>query len=316
VPDRSLWRSTTDGVITGLVGLPGDRVVARTRSGQMVMLQGGRYAAVWSVPGPEAPLIAIGESLIVLTNGGGVASYTPTGERLWNVPPQTTVVSADTEDPPPRVVSFQTNGSEVAAAIRVDDEYYWRLVDSSGQIVYETVFRSSPVVASIPSGGWLVLDGTTLYRVSGGEREELATIRPIPGRWARMVADVLGNIYIYVGDPSATMLALDPSGEERWRADYPVPVGVLPPLVAIGGGCLLYTLDSDGTFNVFSTADGALLNQRKVYAGGDRNGSPPARLLQADEFERVLVGSGFVTTVALDGAALGGDAFSQCRSGG
>lgn len=315
VPDRSLWRSTTDGVITGLVGLLGDRVVARTRSGQMVMLQGGRYTAVWSVSGPEAPLLAIGESLVVLTDGGGVASYTPGGERLWYVPPQTTVVSADTEDTPPRVVSFLTNGSEVAVAMRAGEEFYWRLVDSSGQIVYETAFRQSPVITPLPSGGWLVLEGSTLYRFSNGEQAELTTIQPSPGRWARMVADISGNIYVYLGDLSAALLALDSTGEVRWRTFYPVPVGVLPPLVAVGGGCLLYTLDVDGTLNIFNSADGELIDQRKVYAGGDRNGSPPARLLQADQFERVLVGGGFLTVVALDGAALGGEVMSECRSG-
>jgi hypothetical protein len=86
-------------------------------------------------------------------------------------------------------------------------------------------------------------------------------------------------------------------------------------LIAVGGGCLLYTLDVDGTLNIFDSANGELIDQRKVYAGGDRNGSPPARLLQADQFERVLVGGGFLTVVALDGAALGGDVISQCRSG-
>lgn len=315
VPGTSLWRSTTDGVITGLVGLPGDRVVARTRSGQMVMLQGGRYAAVWSVSGPEAPLLAIGEALIVLTDGGGVAAYMSGGERLWAVSPQTAVVSADPEERPPRVISFQTNGSEVAAVVQAGDEYHWRLVDSSGEILYETVFRDSPVTAPIPSGGWLALDGTTLYRIYDGQREALATISPTPGRWARLTADVTGNAYLYLGDAGASLLALDAAGDVLWRVRYPIPVGVLPPLVAVGGGCLLYTLDVDGMLNVFSTTDGTLIDQRKLYAGGDRNGSPPARMLQVDEFERVLVGSGFLTTAALDGAVLGGEALSQCRLG-
>jgi hypothetical protein len=314
-PNTSLWRVTADGVITGLVGLPGGRVVARTRSGQMLTLQDGRYLAIWSVTGPDAPLMAIGESLIFLTDGGGVAAYTSSGERLWELPPLTTVVAAETDALPPRVASFETNGSEIAVAMSASDEVSWRLVDTSGALVYETVFERTPVVAAIPGDGWLALDGTSVYRVDGSARHELATIAPLPGRWARMVADSVGNSFIYVGDPTATLLALDPAGGVRWRTTYPRSVGTLPPLMAVGGGCLLYTLDLGGTLNVFSATDGSLINRREVYAGGIESSSPRARLLRADEYDRVLLGGGFLTTVALNGAALGGEAMSLCRLG-
>jgi hypothetical protein len=314
-PDTSLWRVTTDGVVTGLVGLPGDRVAARTRSGQMVILRAGRYESVWTVTGPEAPLIAIGESLIFLTDGGGVAAYTANGERLWELPPQAAIVSTQTDTTPPRVVSFEANGDQIAVAIRSSGEVSWRLIDASGRLIYETSFENTPVVAPISTGGWLALDGTTLYRVDGDQRSELTRINPVPGRWAKLVTDVVGNSYVYVGDPTAMLLALDPAGEVRWHIQYPFPVGVLPPLMAVGGGCLLYTLDVDGMLNVFSTVNGTLVNQHKVYAGGIESSSPRARLLRADEFERVIVGSGFLTTVALDGTALGGEAMDDCRLG-
>lgn|SRR5690606_28518136 len=313
VPDTSLWRVTADGVITGLVGLPGGRVVARTRSGQMLTLQDGRYLSVWTVTGPEAPLMAFGETLVFLTDGGGVAAYTPNGERIWELPPLTSVVAAETDILPPRVTSFETNGSEIAVAISTTSEVSWRLLDTSGRLIEESFFERNPVLAPIPNDGWLALDGATLYRINnGGERTELATITPEPGSFARMVASADGSSYIYADDPETTLMALDPQGEVRWQIEYPFPTGVLPPLLAVGRGCLLYSLDVDGTFNVFSTADGSLVNQRKVYAGGIQSGSPRARLLRADEFDRVMVGGGFLTTVALDGLALGGEAVSEC----
>jgi outer membrane protein assembly factor BamB len=312
IPNTSLWRVTADGVITGLVGLPGGRVVARTRSGQMLMLQDGRYLAVWSEAGPEAPLMAFGETLVFLTDGGGIAAYTPTGDRLWELPPLTSVVAAETDALPPRVTSFETNGSEIAVVINASSVVSWRLLDTSGTLIDETFFERNPVLAPIPNDGWLALDGATLYRLDGDQRVEVTNISPVPGSFARMVASADGSSYIYAGDPTSTLLALDPQGDVRWRVRYPFPIGVLPPLLAVGRGCLLYTLDMDGTLNVFSTTDGSLVNQRKVYAGGVQSGSPRARLLRADEFDRILVGGGFLTTVALDGLTLGGEALNDC----
>ncbi|MCZ2097749.1 MAG: M23 family metallopeptidase, partial [Anaerolineae bacterium] len=57
---RQSWRVTADGVVTGLVGLPDNRVVAHTRSGQAFTVSGGRYAALWNIPGPDAPVILLG----------------------------------------------------------------------------------------------------------------------------------------------------------------------------------------------------------------------------------------------------------------
>jgi hypothetical protein len=118
-----------------------------------------------------------------------------------------------------------------------------------------------------------------------------------------------------MNDVDKTLMALDPTGQMRWRvryASYPPPI--LPPLVRVGNGCLLYTLDLDGTLNVINTADGALLNQMHLYAGGDESGNPRARLLNVDSEERVQMVSGFLTFVTFDGWKLGGDAVAACRN--
>jgi hypothetical protein len=187
------------------------------------------------------------------------------------------------------------------------------LLDAGGTLLYETRLSNPPVATPAPDGAWLVLDGATVERISGGARETVGSLGMTRGRAARMVADWLGNSYIYLGDAEETLMALGADGEVRWRARYPSP-DPLPPLMAVGGGCLLYTLDADGMLNVFSTANGALVAQREFYAGGSSTGSVGARLLRADANERVTLSAGFLSLVRLDGGALGGGA-SECLLG-
>ena len=102
----------------------------------------------------------------------------------------------------------------------------------------------------------------------------------------------------------------------RWLAEHPGPTGrqlaeagyVAPHWPAPWG------LDADGMLNVFSATDGQLVNQVRLYAGGSDTGSPGARLLNADESDRVLVGAGFLSLALFDGKILGGDA-ANCLLG-
>jgi len=161
----------------------------------------------------------------------------------------------------------------------------------------------------------MLLEGTTLRRLSGIENQMIATVSPPPGRNARMTADGDGNSYIYLGDADSTLLAVGRDGNLLWRIQYPYTATVLPPLMDVGGGCLLYILNPDGTMNVLNTADGTLLNQARIYAGGARNTSPSARLLRADPLEAVEFAGGYLSMATLDGAKLGGDAITACRLG-
>lgn len=323
-PGQRLWRITADEVVTGLIGLPGDRAIARTRSGQTLALRGGRYVGVWSIPGPDAPLLAFDDAFALITENGGIAAYSVDGEHLWALPPglEPAAVSAGFVSAAEaqvglglRVLSFEQNGEQMAAAVRVDDAVHWRVVGRDGTLIYETQFERTPVVAAAPGGGWRVLDGATIYAVERGERRELGRISPVPGRTAAMAVDPVGNMYIYVGDPQATLLAIGAMGEPRWRIAYPFPATTLPPLLAAGGGCLLYSLDADGVLNAFDAANGELVAQRHLYAGGNRNSSPRSRLLWINGREQLLVSSGFLTTVALDGAQLAPAVLANCRLG-
>ncbi len=301
-----LWRITTDGVVTGMLGLPDNRVVAHTRSGQALTLQGGRYAAVWQVSGPDAPILALGETVVFVTEGGGLAAFTPMGEPLWSLPGEDEITG---------VSDFQTNGTQVALAVRTGAGVRWRVVDADGQLRYETTFARVPLIAPVLTGGWLALDGSTLYSITGGERRELAAVTPAPARTARMTADLLGNGYIYLADAASTLISISSGGQLRWRQTYPVAPATLAPLLRTDNGCLLYALDEDGALHVFSAATGEILNGKQLYAGGLQNGSPPARLLQPLPDNRILVGAGFLSVLLLDGAAVSGGALNDCVLG-
>lgn len=310
-PDGSgIWRITAGGVINGLAALPGDRVVARSRDGVVYTLQGGRYIARWDVPGLDEPFHALThnsvETLIFLTEGGGLAAFDPSGTSLWTL---AAPISGG------RVVAFDANGLSVSVGVQTDDGTRWRVVNANGQITFETTIIGLVTSAPLADGTWLKLNGTALYRVVGADRAQISTISPPPGRTARMTTDILGNIYVYMGDSDGTLLALTLDGAIRWRVNYPVEVTALAPVLAVGGGCVLYSLDADGMLNAFSASDGALISQMQLYAGGADSSSPRARLLRADLNDRLQVGAGFLSASVVDGRIFAADAFTSCRVG-
>ena len=302
-----LWRVQTDGVITGMAALPGGRLAAHTTSGQVVVMQNGRYLALWQVRDVlDEPFLALGEALIFPQVGGGLAAFDASGGALWTLPP---TGSAS------RLTGLYSSGDQIALGVRDDAQIVWRLVSMAGEVLYETRFDEPPVIAPDPTGGWLGLVGTQVKRFDGGHNQDLAAVAPVPGRTAGAVVDVVGNSYLYLGDPGSTLLSLDSTGAVRWRTSYPTPPAALPPLLHIGGGCLLYSLDMDGSLNVFSASDGELRTRVQLYAGGRQSGSPRARLLEVDDNERIRVNPGFLTTLWFDGWALAGMDPAECRLG-
>ncbi len=303
-----LWRVDTDGVINGLAALSGGRVAAHTRSGQALTLQNGRYAALWTVNALEEPFLMLdSERLVFGLTGGGLVAYDAAGSLLWSLPALSTAE---------RLADFKTNGQQIALGVRLDDNSFgWRLIDADGQLLYETLFNNPPVTAPDHLGHWVALDGAEIRYFMDGNNHTLGQMNPVPGRTATLTVDLLGNSYIYGGDAANTLASFDVGGALRWRVEYPFPPVSLPPLLATGNGCLLYTLDMDGMLNVFETATGNMINQSQLYAGGNRSSSPRARFLQVNPGEQVQFGSGFLTLVTLDGWALGGEAAATCLLG-
>ncbi|MBC7815120.1 MAG: PQQ-binding-like beta-propeller repeat protein, partial [Burkholderiales bacterium] len=317
-PGEVLWRVQADGVITGIAALSGERVVAHTRNGQAVALQNGRYAALWDVPGPDEPFAVLGETLVFVTDEGGLAAFDAAGLGLWTLP----------STPGALVVDFRGNGAteadggEVALSLRTPEGVSLRLVDAAGGVTYDEHMLRAPVIAPTASGSWMVLEGTQLARIDPNVTESaqsvsqsLGTVSPPPGRTASLTADMLGNSYVHLGDNDDTLVAFGPSGELRWRVDYPPTDNVLPPLMRTGNGCLLYALDADGKFNIFNTANGELLTQMQLYSGGNESSRPRARVLNVDAAEHINIAGGFLTMVTMDGWLLGGEVMQNCRMG-
>jgi hypothetical protein len=291
-PNQTLWTVEADGVVTGLAALPGNQIVAHTRNGQVLVLDNGRYVAIWTVNGPETPFLVLNQTLVFVTDGGGLAAYDMAGTALWTLP------GAGSD----RVVSLDTDGEQIAFGVRTDTAVVWRMVGLDGQVAVEQQFETFAANAALGSGSWLVLDGANLNQHTGAETRVLAEVTPLPGRAAALTTDALGNSYLYLGDADSTLLAYGPDGTLRWQVTYPTAPAYLPPLLAVGKGCWLYTLDVDGMFNVFSTADGTLVNQLQLYAGGTERTMPAARLLRVDSAtEQIEVATGFLTTLLLDG---------------
>ena len=302
-----LWQVTTKGIITGITGLSDNRVAAHTRDGQALTLRDGRFLGVWEVTGPDAPVVSLGESLVFVTDDGGLAAFTPQGDALWTVAAEGSIIG---------VVDFSSNGQQVALALRVPGGIRWRLVDADGTVAYTTTFEHTPLIAPVLSGGWLALDGSALYHVANdGDQRQIAVVNPAPGRAGRLTADLIGNAYLYLADRDSTLLSISATGQPRWRVNYPAAASALAPLLRTDDGCLLYALDDDGRFNVFNALDGSLLNQKQLYAGGIQNGSPRARLLEPLDAKHILVSAGFLSAIVFDADAISGGATQACLLG-
>lgn len=313
------WRVNLPDVITGLAALPGGRVVAQARNGQAVTLQNGRYLGVWQVDGIDAPFQLLGESVVFATSDGGVSAYTPDGTLQWT---HSGVGGGGTGATPIDFSRGSANGGQVSLAQRREDgSVQWLALDAvehvavlAVHVAVETTFSRTPVSAAIPNG-WLILAGTNLYRATGDGVEQYGTVSPPPGVNARLTADAMGNAYIYLNDSQSTLLAVDSAGAVRWRTYYPWQGSGVPPVLQADNGCALYALDRDGALRMFDARDGTLLAERRIYAGGNRNGSPPARLIQPLGANQLLVSAGFLSVYLLDANAMAGEALSSCVLG-
>ncbi|MBE2183405.1 MAG: peptidoglycan DD-metalloendopeptidase family protein [Anaerolineae bacterium] len=309
--DLPIWEISMNGVISGIAPLPGGRVVAHTRDGQVFVLQGSRFVAVFDVDmWEDVPFAVANEQLAFLTPNGGVNTYSVDGTPRWSLPPMDLDESALL-----RLVEFRSDGDQIAVGLRDGQETRWRLLDGgSGAILFDQTYSGSVSSARTPEA-WLLLHGTVLSRIANGENATLAALNVESGRNARLIADSQGNVYVYAGDRDSTLLSVDSTGDIRWSAAYPTPGASIAPLISIGGGCLLYTLDANGTLNVFDSATGQLAAQRHLFSGGIQNGSPRARLLRVAEDDTLWVGSGFLSIAQFDGAALAPEVMAACGGG-
>lgn len=303
-----IWQISMNGVISGIAPLPGGRVVAHTRDGQVFVLEGSRFVAVFNVEMWEDVAFAVSnEQLAFLTPNGGINAYGVDGALRWSLPPMDVGEGALL-----RLVEFKSDGDQIAVGLRDGQETRWRLLDgASGSVLFDQTYTGNVSSIRTPDG-WLLLYGAELARISNGENATLANLNVQAGRNARLTADPQGNVYVYAGDSESTLLSVDPAGNIRWSQTYPAPGASIAPLIGTGGGCLLYTLDSDGTLNVFDSATGQLAAQRHLFPGGIQNGSPRARLLRVAADDTLWVGGGFLSIAEFDGTALAPEVMATC----
>jgi hypothetical protein len=304
-PYTPLWSIELPSAITGTAPLPGGRIVVHSRDGQAATIQDARFLASWKTDGPDIPFVHSGDMLVFPLENGGLAAYTASGEPVWRV---------DGKQEAGRVLDVKTNGTQVAVVMRVQNRTNLRVVTHSGEVVYEGDFDRNPTF-SPRYDGWLLLDGSRLMHVSGVEAGVIANTGTPSGRTAALVSDSIGNSYVHLGDRQSTLAAFGPSGELRWITRYPSGTQAQAPIMALGSGCLLFSLDSHGTLNVFNSANGTLVHQVALYAGGATNAHPRARLLRVDSQDRALMGAGFLSLLAVDGAVIGGDIVRNCVAG-
>lgn len=200
---------------------------------------------------------------------------------------------------------------EIGLVLRTAAGAVFRVLDSGGQTLVEIPLERVPLASPAPDGSWWLVAGNDLLRVAGPTPQPVASGLPAVGVSAALRVDGAGNAFYYAGDAQNTLMAWDAAGSLRWRGTHPPAAGSgQAPLLAVGGGCLLYVLDASGLFSAYRAADGVLAARLALYPGSSRAANPAARMLWADGAERVTVSAGFLSQMTFNGALWGG-----CQTG-
>ena len=326
------WRLQSNTPLHGLLALADGRIVASTHAGQVLIVRGGRYQAIWSpAAAPTSlPPIALAEILLFVTDAGALAAHTPTGELRW----QTGAIAGV------RAVALGASGAAVALLLEETQEAQdgtprpqeaagARLLlyaAEDGRRLGEWRFATLPLWAARPSGGWWLYDGSSLSLLAGA-RDGTPRPQEVTGEWqldvratlagasaasapdraAQLHALADGGAALFMGGVEAMMIAFAADGRLRWEQPYPSLSQRSPPLLASAAdSCWLAALAADGTLLFLSGQTGSpLLGEQwpgALYPGSQRQRQPAARTLQR-QGETLVVGAGFLSVLVLDIAA-------------
>ena len=306
-PDQPLWRVNLDDIISGVAAAPDGGVIARSRSGQVATLYDGRFAALWSVPGPDIPFAAFNDVYVFVTDQAGLVAYTALGDLLWSTPPPAGAVEG---------LSLHANAATLALSVETEAGIWWGVFDPTGQLLFETTFDTEPLVAHAQDGAWTLFADGQLMRYANDTLAILANAPTTTGRAAALSVDALGASYWYSGDAQRSLLSWDPAGQPRWTTTLPAGGSrLLAPIVQADSGCILFALDSDGGLSVFDAATGDLIDQVSLYAGGRQSRQPGARAITPVNVTEVQVHAGFLTSVTLDAGVIGSGLLDSCVLG-
>ncbi|NLX08054.1 MAG: PQQ-binding-like beta-propeller repeat protein [Chloroflexi bacterium] len=289
---QTLWQFDTLGSITGLLELPGGRVLASTSENQVLILNNGQFETLWQSPHALAsPPVRLGNAIVFVTGGQTLAAFTPEGSPLWETPPL-----------PGRVTRHAISGDRLALGTL--GGALW-VVDAAGTVLAQQTYPAAALPFAAPDGGFFVLSGSTVTRLDTAL--SAVPLLKTPHTFtsaAVLLYDPAGTLYLYTGE-GRSLYAYAPDGALKWIAYMPGS-HLRPPHLSIGSGQALYVLTTDAQLLAYDTGDGRLLAQQALYNGGV-DGVASARWLEVEPDNTVRFNGGFLTTITLDGLQLVGN---------
>lgn len=286
-----LWALRVDG-LNGIAPLPDGRILGATGAGQVFVFEGARFVASWRADRPlRTPPLRVGETILFLDDQNRAVAYEADGRVRWQSEPLGR-----------RVERYAISGALLAAAVENEGAYEIVVLGSDGRLLYAARAPSPLAPLPVQGGGFLITVGSQVNLLSPD-----AVLTPILdtgialGRAAQAAADSFGNLYVYPGY-GQMLYAYAAGGGLRWTVRLP-SLPTQPPLLAVGDGCLLYTLTADGALLAYRATDGALRGIASLYAGG-RQHQPSARLLTVLPNELVQFSAGYLSTAIVDGLQL------------
>lgn len=306
-PTGQLWRVEADSPIVALTVLGNGQVAAHTRGGQVLLVENGRYIALWNHPVlPDVPLVRLGhDTLLFPLTGGGLRAYDPQGAILWGHQAGEAGVNS---------LALKVNGPDVLLLTGNAERITGYLFNDQGEYQTQYRFESLPLLIPLPENGWLALEAETVQHISAAGREALSDLPVQTGTWPAGVTDDHANSYLYLDDPAQTLVSLDAEGNLRWQTEHQGRVNSAPPLLQTHGLCLLYALDEDGLLHFYDAQTGESLKTMQFYAGDSRR-NPQSRLIAPYSGGVVLVNTGFLALVQLNAAELTGESVQACFNG-
>jgi murein DD-endopeptidase MepM/ murein hydrolase activator NlpD len=288
-----VWALHVNGLVSA-APLPDGRVLGMTERGQMYIVAGGRFVSSWL---PSSPLktgpLRVADALVWLDTANRAVAYTAEGQPVWQTEPLGL-----------RVERYAVSGGLLAVATENNGTYALTVISAAGGIVYAGQAPAPITPIPAPNSGFLITVGSQISLLTAdGQLRPLIDAGRALGRGSYAVRDAAGNLYVYPGS-GREVYAYAPDGGLRWSARLSGFAGN-PPLIAVGGGCLVYVLTGEGTLNALRTVDGTLLGMARLYAGGDQ-GRAGARVLSVLPGELVQFSAGYLSTAIVDGLALTG----------
>ncbi len=294
--DNTLWRLDVAG-LSGIITLPDGRVLGRTDTDQIIVVDGSQFSATWKADRALAsPPLRVGVSVVFLSADQRVVSYSPDGQLRWQ-----------TEPLGDHVERYVVSGNllAVSTGVSAGDTESFRLtvIDPNGKIVYQASAPAPIIPISAPDGFYGMVATQIGHLDSTLNWHPLMDVGQTLGRGAQLAVDPQGGVVLYPGH-GQQLFAYSANGTLRWQADL-TSVPIQPPLIGIGTGCLVYALNSDGALLAYRASDGALRGLTALYAGGV-HGHTAARWMHILPGDQVQFAAGYLSIATVDGPTLAG----------